>query len=154
MNPTTISTERQLDAPAGEVWAVLADDFGRPHQWAAGIRAARLIGNQQRGPGTSRRCELGRGKFIVEEVQQWSDGRSLTYAVTDTNMPVKSGEVTWSVIPLSGGRSTVRVETTYQLKHGVVGALMNHLVARRSFLRQFEETLLGLERHVQAEMSA
>ncbi len=154
MQPTTISTERLFDAPAGEVWSVLAHDFGRPDRWASGINDARLVGPQSHGEGTVRRCELDRGKYMVEEVSEWNDGRSISYKVTDTNMPVKSGEVTWTVSPQSGGRTSVRVETTYQLKHGVAGAVMNRLVARRQFLRQFDDTLVGLERHVRQEMKA
>ncbi len=55
---------------AEATWARLAD-YGNIAEWNTGIRASRIIGDNEGGVGMERQCDLQGSKYIREKVTQW-----------------------------------------------------------------------------------
>lgn len=91
-----------VQAPAAEVWAVLAD-FGEIARWAPIVDHSCLLSAQQEGVGTVRRIQSGR-RTLLEEVVEWVDGERLSYVVEGLPSAVRSLRNTWQLD--DGGGST------------------------------------------------
>ena len=85
-------------------------------------------------------------QYIVEEIIDWIDGESLTYAVTDTNSPIKDGKVRWWVTG-DDQQSKVNVDVSYQPK-GFMGALMKP-VLKRVFPKQIDGALHDIKNYLE-----
>ncbi|OBJ87175.1 SRPBCC family protein [Mycobacterium asiaticum] len=109
----TMSVRKRLEAPAGTVWAILAD-FGKV-EWIPGVGEVEVDGD---GPGMCRRIG-GSGATPVVETLLWMkpESRSLAYEITDNPLPVRKfvavATVSEAVEDVSQ-RSTVAWEIDYE----------------------------------------
>ncbi|OBJ66302.1 SRPBCC family protein [Mycobacterium asiaticum] len=109
----TMSVRKRLEAPAGTVWAILAD-FGKV-EWIPGVGEVEVDGD---GPGMCRRIG-GSGATPVVETLLWvkPESRSLAYEITDNPLPVRKfvavATVSEAVEDVSQ-RSTVAWEIDYE----------------------------------------
>lgn len=138
-----------VNAPKQSAWLLLAD-YGGVEKYAEGVLNSYLTTERDSGIGCTRHCELPKimmmNQYIVEEIIDWIDGESFTYAVTDTNSPIKDGKVRWWVTG-DDQQSKVNVDVSYQPK-GVMGALMKP-VLKRVFPRQIDRALHDIKSYLE-----
>ncbi len=141
-------TERILiDAPPERVWAVLAD-IGLIARWNPGVvESSRLTA----GPveiGARRRCIVGGGHRLDEEVVGFDVGRSLVFRIIATDLPLAEADIRFALLP-SGGACEVSVSPRYRPGMGVLGRLLDPVLLRPAYRRGMRKLLAGLKRHVQ-----
>ncbi len=137
-----------IDAPVAAVWRALSD-IGRIADWNPGVRASRLISDQTVGTGTARHCDLGAGAYLREVVVKWEEHRALTMRIEDTNLPLRSADIRFSLAPEAAG-TRVRVSPLYHVKFGRLGRWLDRLAVRRTYRRGMRHLLEGLKRHVES----
>ncbi len=81
--PVRIAASRTMPAPAGAVWAVVADHAGWP-TWFTTITAVEVTGAAD-GIGGRRRVSVGRAR-LDEEFTAWEPEREFSFAVTEVTM--------------------------------------------------------------------
>ena len=145
---SSITRSIQIESPAERVWGVLAD-FGNIYCWNPNVSTSHSTSATNEGVGASRHCDL-RGGSIEERIVAWEDGRSLTIDIFDAQgSPSRLARATAKfTVEAANGRSIVTASLDYRLKGGLLGALMDALVARRQLASSFEQLLAGLRRHV------
>ncbi len=84
-----------IDAPAEEVWRVLAD-FGEVHQWAPSVTNSYSTSERNGGLDASRHCEIQGFGSVEENITEWNEGSDFTYFATGVG-PISEGHSTWSV---------------------------------------------------------
>lgn len=138
----------EIEAAPAQVWEVLAD-FGGIARWNPNVSTSHSTSATNGGVGATRHCDV-KGGAIEERIVDWREGRSLTleiYEAKGSPSALARATATFAVDPAEGG-SAVTATLDYALKGGVLGALMNVVVARRQFARSFEQLLAGLRHHV------
>jgi uncharacterized protein YndB with AHSA1/START domain len=92
-----------LPASAEEVWKVLGDFNGLP-KWNAGVERSELSNG-----GKRRTLTLKVGGRVVEDLLERNDpGRSMSYSIIESAVPVGRHKATISVIDRGPNQSTVR----------------------------------------------
>lgn len=138
-----------IDAPKAESWKVLADYSNL--NWTAGVTSAHYLNDKRAGVGMTRRCNLIDDGYIVERITQWKEGSGFTYVIDDASDPISTDSyVIWSISG-DGKRSKVTFEVNYELKYGVIGDLMNVVMAKRKFSNQIMMFMGELKSHVEAQ---
>ena len=140
-----------IEAPPEAVWQVLAD-IGTISRWNPGVRDSGVIGEAARGLGARRRCDLGGKNYLMEEVVEWNEGRTLTMRITETNLPFQSADIRFELTQVSDG-TRVSVSPDYQLKFGPLGQFLDLVFVKRTYRSGMRDLLLGLKRDVEAENS-
>jgi uncharacterized protein YndB with AHSA1/START domain len=107
MNDKTMSgsVTKTIDLPASaaEVWAVLGNYNGLP-KWNAGVERSDLSNG-----GKRRTLTLKAGGKVVEDLLHHDDaGRSMSYSIVESAVPVSRHQATLSVIDRGPDLSTVR----------------------------------------------
>ncbi|MFQ5890924.1 MAG: SRPBCC family protein [Gemmatimonadota bacterium] len=143
----SFSVMRTIDAPAQDVWAVLAE-IGEIHAWNPGVESSRLTTEQKEGVGAGRHCDLSGRNYVDEEVVEWQPGERLTMRVIGTNLPFKIAEIHF-LLRAQDGSTAVTVSLEYDLKFGVAGKLLDLLLVRRIYERGMGALLSGLKREVE-----
>lgn len=143
---THLHTTRRIEAPAAQVWALLAD-YGNIARFNPNIERSMLLdGGPARGVGALRQCDAGGGRiFVRERVTRWDEGRSYTVEIYEGSMPVDDNTATLTVEPLGDGACEVRMEMRYTARYGALGALLNALVLRPMMRRAMRKLLVGIE---------
>ena len=146
---SSFTTEINIDAAADEVWEALAD-IGNIYAWNPGVAASHLTTDEATGIGAARYCDLGGKNYLDEQVVEWEDGERLTMRVTGTNLPFKTADIRFRLRPdPESGGTTVAVSPEYELKYGPIGALMDALVVRKTYLKGMQALLQGLKEYVE-----
>jgi carbon monoxide dehydrogenase subunit G len=97
----TVEQTITINAPAAEVWAVLAD-FAAISAWAPNVDHSCLLSQQTDDVGMVRRIQTGR-MTVVETVEHWEPGVSLRYAITGLPPVIRSVTNTWMLTPSPEG---------------------------------------------------
>jgi uncharacterized protein YndB with AHSA1/START domain len=129
------SVTKTLDVRAGadEVWAVLGDFNGLP-RWNAGVERSDLSNG-----GKRRTLALKAGGTVVEDLLHRDDaGRSMSYSIIESAVPVSRHKATISVIDRGPNQSTVRWSCEFEPK----GVPVETVAA--IFSTVFERGLAGL----------
>lgn len=132
-----------VHASASEVWKVIAD-FSAVDTWAPQVTTSYAIGEQDRGVGAQRHCDIKGFGSIQEEITEWIDGRSLTYRVTPLG-PLGVSYNRWTVDEVSDSSCAVVVELGYNVRFGVIGRLMHASMMRRKLQQAFPKSLEALK---------
>jgi len=146
---TTLIYNIDINASKAKTWAVLAD-FANLH-WTQTVKKVRYTNEKRGNVGMARHCDLSDGGYIVERITQWNEGNGYTYAIDDARDPVTPNSyVVWS---LSGDdrQSKVTFEVNYQLKYGILGAIMNRLIAKKKFSKQIALFMGELKTHMEKQ---
>jgi len=138
-----------IDAPKDVVWKVLAD-IGSIHQWNPGVVDSHLTTSGAVKLGARRRCELGGKNYLDEQVIEWAPGKALTMRIIETNLPFKTADIRFTL----GSRDSetyVTVSPQYELKFGLLGALLDAVYVRFQYRRGMVNLLKGLKRHIERQ---
>lgn len=152
---TRVETEVHIDADAQEVWHVLAD-FGNVYRFNPTVSGSHSTSEQSSGVGATRHCDLTMaGASIEERVIEWVDGEEFRVEIYEGRRtpPAKRITARMGVVPDDVG-SVASMEIDYELKGGVLGALMDRLIVRRQYAATVEKVLDGLKRFVESGESA
>ena len=110
-----------IEAPADEVWAILAD-LECIDLWVEPVQLARCEGKITRGVGAERVCDLSGGVSITERWTDWTEGKSFQYAAF--GMPlVKRATNRWTLHP-EDGKTLVTSEAEIELKGGFLSRFL------------------------------
>ena len=138
---TKVAGEVLIDATAEKVWEILAD-FGGIYKWAPGIVSSYSTSENNGGAGASRHCDIAGFGGIEEYVTEWTDGKSIKYKATSVG-PIAESFAHWFVTP-QGDKALVHAEFEYDMRFGLLGALMNKLLIRRKMKQGMHQALGGL----------
>jgi carbon monoxide dehydrogenase subunit G len=126
-----VKLEREMAAPAAQVWELLSD-FGGIDRWLPGAAKPAVEGE---GVGAVRIVKLG-GAEIHERLESLDpEARRFQYSIVKAPMPVQNYLATISVEELDAGRSRVHWVTTFDavgvpeeaIAKGIEGAYRNAL---------------------------
>ena len=136
--------ETYIDAPAHEVWAILAD-FPNVARWAPIVARSVQSSDAPRGVGAARSCSVPGFGDVTETVTAWEEGRSFSFD-WEAGGPVRGGRSTWSIRP-EGEGTRVRAEIEAEMKFGLLGELLGRAVVKPQMGRMIADTLEGLKHH-------
>lgn len=132
-----VTKRAQIQASADAVWEVVSD-FNALPRFVASIVDSRMEGE---GIGALRTLTLADGSVCVETLKSIDHhGRSLTYAIARSPLPVESYVATMTVTPLEEGGCELTWASTFE-PVGVEAA-----EARKLVRRIYSEGVKGLKR--------
>ena len=144
---SVFETRRYVEAPRELVWEVIFDVelFG---EVARNLKSADRVSGE--GVGMRRRCYNIKGQGLSETCGLWEEGRrySMEVDTSDYPYPLEKMQGTWGVEETSGG-TIITMRYDYRFKYGVLGSLLDRLLARRSFAPVCEKILDNWEQEIQ-----
>ncbi len=141
-----IEKQIAIDAPAEQVWEVLAD-FGNVYKWAPAVTHSYSTSESNGGPNSSRHCDIRGFGSVDEDILEWAEGKSFRYSATPLG-PIGESVSLWAVEPRGDG-STVILEFEYGTRFGLAGALLNALFMRRKLEKALAKGLDALKQYVE-----
>ena len=145
---TQIKSEIRINASKEKVWEVLAD-FGGVSKWAPTVAKSFTTTTATEGVGSERKCEIPGFGNVSERITEWDEGKLIRYAVEAEGVgPIKSAASEFS-IRREGEDTLATMTVNFQMKFGLIGALMDRLMVRRKISKQIHITLAGLKHHVE-----
>ncbi len=140
----TIIVTKNIAASADRAWAALAD-FGNIANFHPGLSGSHLLdGSAANGVGAERRCDIKDGNYLVERVRDWHEGQSYTIDIIESSMPVRRATATLSVKPIDAHHSQAAMVVDMTMKFGLLGKVMEVLMARSAMRRTMVGILDGL----------
>ncbi len=121
----------KINAPKSEVWDILADYDNL--SWTEGVIDAYYIGKIRNGKGMTRHCNLDDGGYVVERIVAWDKGNGFTYIIVDASGPLSNDSYAIWTVRGNEKQSTVGIKIHYELKYGIIGDMMNTLMAKKKF---------------------
>lgn len=143
---TEFSLTSTINAPKERVWDALRN-FGDISIWNPGVLESHSTSETTGGLGAERRCDLGNGRWIEEEIIGWEDGKSLDINIVDSNVPLSRAVVSISAEALDDATTRVDLSINYKLKFGPVGAVMDLVMGKRSYRKGMSDLLAGLKHY-------
>ena len=145
---TRISSQIRIDAPAENVWEVLAD-LESVQNFSPGVAKAYYTSKARTGVGAGRHCDLQNPSgFVEERITDWEPSRGYTIEIYESNAPLKTAFGRYSLEP--DGQGTIfTFAVEYQLKFGPMGALMDAVMAKRQFQKSADNLVAGLKHFVE-----
>jgi len=141
----TIIVTKNIAASADRAWAALAD-FGNIANFHPGLSGSYLLdGSAASGVGAERRCDIKDGNYLVERVRDWHEGQSYTIDIIESSMPVRRATATLSVKPIDAHHSQAAMVVDMTMKFGLLGKVMEVLMARAAMRRTMVGILDGLD---------
>ncbi|HEO64534.1 MAG TPA: SRPBCC family protein [Spirochaetes bacterium] len=143
----TAKVSMTINLPSPRLWDALSQ-FDQIHLFHPMVDKASLLSSKNQGVGAKRRCDFYDKSSLVEEIQEWVDGKSYTVKLTEISaMPIKEAEATISLEPLGSDRTTASFEMRYTPKFGPLGWMMGQLMMKPMMKKMFMKILKGLEQH-------
>jgi Polyketide cyclase / dehydrase and lipid transport len=139
---TVIKHEFSANCRPEAVWMVLSD-LVAVADYNPTVRTARIIGDQTRGKGAVRQCELVPKGEVVERVTVYDEGKALGLEVIQSDWPITSMQWVTRIEPKEHA-SRVSQELEYHMKYGAVGWLLNALVMRRAVTKNVGAALQAM----------
>ena len=143
------SANIKINAPKERVWEILSD-LGSIYKWNPGVSHSYSTSEGGGGEGATRHCDIKsplKG-YLEERAFDWREGEGFKIDIYDTNFPLKRNVIQFS-LHSEGGDTIVEVSPEYQLKFGVLGAVMDRLAFSRQFRQGIQGLLEGLKYHVE-----
>jgi uncharacterized membrane protein len=139
--------EIAIDAPAAEVWQVLAD-LEQVQHYNPLVAQARYVSSNREGVGAARRCEFKPKGFSVERVTDWRQGELLGLEMLESSWPLKSSRW-WTKLSRHDGRTQVSQDLEYEPKWGVLGRAMDAAMMHRKMDQTISDIFEGLKEFVE-----
>ncbi|MFZ5876086.1 MAG: SRPBCC family protein [Nitrospirota bacterium] len=136
-----------INASPDRVWKALADLEAVQH-YNPSVSRARYISSNREGVGASRQCELKPKGVVKERVIAWEPNQAIALELYESPWPVAFMQWRTEVKP-DGPGTVLTQRMEYRVKFGVLGALMDHLVMRRTLDRTIADVFDGLKRFVE-----
>ncbi len=143
---STVTRQVEINVPADEVWRAIAD-FGGVYKWAPNVASSYSTTEANGGVGAGRHCEVPGFGGIDEEIVDWKEGHSYKYQVENIG-PIGKLVNEWSVTS-DGDNSLVTTSASYRMRFGLLGALMDRLMVRRSIRKAMMQSQSGLKGYVE-----
>jgi carbon monoxide dehydrogenase subunit G len=144
---TKLHHEIRIAAASDRVWPVLAD-LEAVQRYNHTVSGARYLSDAREGLGTSRRCELKPKGYVCERVIGWEPGKAITLELYEHQWPIRT--MTWRTELIPDGRGTrVAQEMAYEMKFGILGALLDRLAMRRNIDRTVGTIFERLKRYIE-----
>ena len=143
------SANIKINASKEQVWEVLSD-LGSIYKWNPGVSHSYSTSDGGGGEGATRHCDIQtplKG-YLEERAFDWREGEGFKIDIYDTNFPWKRNVLAFS-LRAESGETVVEVSPEYQLKFGVLGALIDRLAFNRQFRKGMKGLLEGLKYHVE-----
>ena len=141
----TVERTGLIAAPLDVVWAVLAD-FAAISGWAPNVDHSCLMSEQTEGVGMVRRIQTDRST-ILETVEHWEPGVTVSYRITGLPPVIKSVTNTWR-IGASGDSTMVRLTTDIDTGPKPPQQVIAKAVGRR-LAAASEQMITGLTEHLE-----
>jgi len=148
-----IRAEVTIEAPADEVWEVVAHQFDRVADWATAIPTSTSIAGvatRVDAPVKGRVCTTGVGMVpeVEERIVAYDEAnRTLTYEGYGMPKFIKTARNRWQVEAIDDRRSRVSLEATL-VPRGIIGGLM-YLLLRIQLARIGPQFLSDLKYYVE-----
>ena len=143
---STVTRQIEINAPVEVVWEAIAD-FGGVYKWAPNVTSSYSTTEANEGVGAGRHCEVPGVGGIDEEIVDWKDGTSYKYQVENIG-PIGKLVNEWSVTS-DGNKSLVTTNASYRMRFGIIGAIMDRLIVRRSIRKAIAQGQSGLKGYVE-----
>jgi ligand-binding SRPBCC domain-containing protein len=144
---TTLKNSIHVEAPPERVWAALAR-LDALQEFDPGIERSSLQSPNAEGIGASRHCDLREGGWFRDRVTVWRSGRELAFELYDCTLPVRRLRHHYTLTP-DGKGTRVEQEQEYELKYGMLGAILDALVVRRKWDAGIKSFFSGLKAYVE-----
>jgi carbon monoxide dehydrogenase subunit G len=141
--------EVSIEAPAGDVWRVLAD-LEQVQHYNPVVAQARYISSNREGVGAARRCAFKPKGFSVERVIEWRPEELLGLEVVESSWPLRSSRW-WTKLSPENGGTQVSQELEYEPKFGPLGKAMDAAMMRRKMDKVIADIFDGLKEFVEAK---
>ncbi|MEQ9423000.1 MAG: SRPBCC family protein [Cyclobacteriaceae bacterium] len=148
---TTIVNEVAIKAPVSEVYAVLAE-IDNVDEWAGAVHKAEYISDVRYGAGAARQCTLADGSIVQEKVTDAIDNQWIAMEMTRHELPVDFFKWKIETVDKDGG-TTVRQTTNYQVKLGLIGAILNQVAIKNSLSQTMDGIYQGLKSYVEENLN-
>jgi len=141
----------QINAPKSEAWKILADFTNL--SWTSGVTGSHYLNDKRACIGMTRHCDLVGKKYFVERITHWDEGSGFTYVIEEASDPVTNDSyVTWQ-LEGNSKKSNATFEVNYKLKYGILGKVMNVLMAKKKFTKQIAEFMEELKKHAETRVN-
>ena len=108
----SVEHDQMIESAAGVVWEK-AGDFGGIHVWHPAIASTEVKGDGKTA-GDTRLLTLGDGATLSELLQAYDESTmSMSYAITESPLPIKDYESTLTVEKISDTQSRVKWVSTF-----------------------------------------
>jgi len=134
-------------APIRAVWDVLAD-IGAIHLWNPGVKHSELLTPEFISTGARRRCDLGRGQYLDEEVTNFSPPHRMTIKVIRTSLPLRSAEIHFE-LGERGALTEVSISAAYAVRGSLLGCLIDPILVTPLYRRGMRKLLMGLKHYIE-----
>ena len=139
----TVNVQRDIEAPADSVWAILAD-FPNIYTWNSGVKHSEATSDATGGLGASRHCDLAPMGALEETNTGWQPGEKMDVRIDSAaKLPLESALVTFELDD-QGGTTPTSLRYVNQTKFGPQGALLGPMLDRQ-FSQGFVGFLADLE---------
>lgn len=149
----SFTIERQINASAEAVWAVVGEDFGAIANSHPKIVSSNYInGSLQSGEGAERQCNFDdKGKKYVKEKQLDYDPKNYQFKVQIFHaeglpMDQERSYAIYKVVPIDADSCRLVFDMTYRTKPAFMGAL-----AKGNFKKTIGDYLLAVDHHVKTQ---
>ena len=142
---TTVERNGLIGAPIDAVWGVLSDSAAIS-AWAPNVDHSCLMTEQADGVGAVRRIQTDR-TTILETVENWEPGVTLSYRITGLPPVIKSVTNTWR-LGASGDSTMVRLTTDIDTGPKPPQLMIAKAVGRR-LAAASEQMIAGLTEHLE-----
>jgi len=136
-----------IESTRQAVWDVMAD-FGSAADWAPGMRRSSLRGELKTGVGTYRVMRHAWGFRIEEIVTHWTDCCGYSFKLVKAPFPMRDVCETW-VLNEEDSRAQLTITVSYNMRFGLIGALLDAVLVRFVVAREMHQGIWGLKQHVE-----
>lgn len=136
----------RLTVSAKKVWKVLSD-FGGIEKFAPTIDSSPIVNGKHSGLGAKRQCVFYDGSSVVEEIVEYKEGQSITVALSEYSMPLKSATATMKVTSIDARTSDITMSMDFVVKGGPLGWIMGFFMMRPLMKGVFKKMSHGLAYH-------
>lgn len=139
-----IKVERDIRAPRGAVWAVLAD-FPNISDWNTGVKASESTSEAVEGLGATRHCDLAPIGGLEETITGWTPESQLVVRIDKASkLPIKSGTATFDLGESDAGTTPTTLTYSYEAQLGMGPVLDRQLTKGfETFLEDLETAASG-----------
>ena len=143
----SIKANLMINAPAKEVWAVLAD-FNNVYTWAPTVTHSAALNGKNNEVGAGRSCSITGFGDIEEIITQWQEGENFTFTISDLG-PLTLANSRWQIDTTSDNMTKLTVDFNYQLKFGLFGKLLHSLMMRNKLEKGLSAATNALKKRVE-----
>jgi uncharacterized membrane protein len=142
-----LSTQVQIKAPADKLWEVLVDLDSLP-QWIPDNASSETASQNSETMTNAQYYDATPFHNTEERATDWEEGHHYAYEVKNIG-PIKSAYNRFSLHRVGEGETVLTQTLDFQMKLGLVGALLAALVFRPQFRKQMEQSLAALKEYVE-----